>query len=77
MGESKFSIEKFLSDSAEKVRRANFWGVTKFGYRKVFCFRGLRLKPFCAVFQKISGSQKFIDKKGGTKIFRRKFFVSQ
>ena len=38
-------------------------------------------EPFCAVFQKISGSQKFMDKRGGgggsIKIFRRKIVVSQ
>ena len=38
-------------------------------------------QPFCAAFQKISGSEKvygFMDKSGGggIKIFRRKFFVS-
>ena len=36
-------------------------------------------EPFCAVFQKISGSEKVHGKEGGgsIKIFRRKFFVSQ
>ena len=35
--------------------------------------------PFCAAFQKISGSQKFMDKRGGGIIqsFRRNFSVSQ
>ena len=49
---------------------------------KIFCptvpkkFVG---EPFCAVFQKISGSQKVYGKEGGgsIKIFRRKFFVSR
>ena len=34
-------------------------------------------EPFCAVGQKISVAKKFMDKRGGIKIFRRKFFVSQ
>ena len=34
-------------------------------------------EPFCAAFQKISGSQKFMDKRGGgdIKVFLQKFFV--
>ena len=38
-----------------------------------------RREPFCAVFQKTSGSEKLSDKKGGgsIKILRRIFFVSQ
>ncbi len=38
---SGFSVENFLSHSAEKNRRATLWGVTNFGYRKILCFRGL------------------------------------
>ncbi len=31
----------------------------------------------CAVFQKLCGSENFMNKVGGIKIFRRKFFLSQ
>ena len=70
-----------------------------FGYRKTLCFGGLchdflttfwptvpkKLvgETFCAVFQKNSGSEKFIDKRGGGggvgnfKTFYRNSFVSQ
>ena len=36
-----FSIESFLSHSAEKFRRRHFWFVTKFGYPKILRSRGL------------------------------------
>ena len=52
-GVSRFSVEKFLSHSAEKIRRAILHCCDNFGYRKS------------------------LDKRGGIKIFRRKFFVSQ
>ena len=40
-GMSRFSVENFLSHSAEKFRKATLQGVTNFGYRKILCFRGL------------------------------------
>ena len=44
---------------------------------KIFCLtvrKNALGEPFCAVFQKISGSQKFIDKRGGSiESFRRSF----
>ena len=40
-GVSKFSVENFLSHSAEKVRRGTLQCVTKFRYRKILFFRGL------------------------------------
>ena len=50
-GVSNFSVEKFLSHSAEKFRRANFQGATNFAYRKALRFRGLyhdfTAKNFC------------------------------
>ncbi len=38
---SGFSIESFLSHSAEKICRGTLQGVTDFGYRKVLCLGGL------------------------------------
>ena len=40
-GVSQFSVENFLSHSAEKIRRATLQCVTNFGYRKILCFREL------------------------------------
>ena len=40
-GVSKFSVENFLSKSAEKIRRGTLKGVTDFGYRKILCLSGL------------------------------------
>ena len=37
----RFSVEKFLSHSAEKIRRGTLYGVTDFGYREILCLRGL------------------------------------
>ena len=55
-GLSKFSVENFLSHSAEKFRRANFQGVTNFAYRKSLRFRGLchdfTAKKFCLTVPK-------------------------
>ena len=35
-----FSVETFLSHSAEKIRRRHFWFVTNFGYPKFLRSRG-------------------------------------
>ena len=40
-GLSKFSVENFLSQNAEKFRTGNFYLSFFFGYRKCLCFRGL------------------------------------
>ena len=76
---SRSSIENFLSHSAEKVRSATFYGITKIGYRKILCFRGL-CHDFCRTFLSqstenfgrgdfcaslISGTEKIMDKKEG------------
>ena len=54
-GVSRFTVENFLSYSAEKVRKSVG-------------------EPFCAMFQKISGSQKFMDKRGEDKGLPSKIF---
>ena len=56
-------------------------GVSQFSVEN-FCFTMPKTfvgEHFCAVFQKNSGSKKYMDKSGGggIKIFRRSFFVSQ
>ena len=91
-GVSRFSVEKFLSHSAESFRRGGSFSVSLIsvieknyvpeGYvtifdflSKFFCLTVPKVsvgEPFCAVFQK-----KFMDKRGGINIFRRKIFVSQ
>ena len=38
---SRFSVENYLSHSAEKFRRGNRSCFAIFGYRKSLCFRGL------------------------------------
>ena len=38
-GVSRFSVEKVLAHSAEKIRRLTPQCVTDFGYRKSLCFR--------------------------------------
>ena len=40
-GVSKFSVEFFLSESAEKFRRGTVHSFIKFECRKKLCFRGL------------------------------------
>ena len=41
-GVSKFSVENFLSHSAENFRRGGILQCfINFGYRKILCFRGL------------------------------------
>ena len=40
-GVSKFSVEKFLSHSAENFRWVTIYRFASFGYRKNLCFRGL------------------------------------
>ena len=74
-GVSRFSVQNFLSLSAEKFCSETFQCVSNFVYRKILCFRELChdfvlkffcltvpknfiREPFCAVFQKISGSEK-------------------
>ena len=77
-GVSRFSVENFLSHSAENFRRGESFsvslisGIQKFhaseGYVTIFDFlskffcltvpKNLVGEPFCAVFQKISGSEK-------------------
>ena len=55
-GVSKFSVENFLSQSAEKFRRGTLKCVINFGYRKILCFRGLchdfPSKVFCLTVPK-------------------------
>ena len=43
---SRFSVENYLSHSAEKIRRGNLSCFAIFGYRKILCFRG-----FCHDFR--------------------------
>ena len=97
-GVSRFSVENFLSHSAENFRREESFsvslisGIGKFyaseGYvtichflSKVSCLtvpKNFVGEPLCAVFQKISGSEKIYGPEvGNIKIFRRKLFVSQ
>ena len=38
---SKFTVERFLSRSADKIRRGIVYSVNIFVYRKNLCFRGL------------------------------------
>ena len=77
-GVSRFSVENFLSHSAENFRRGESFsvslisGIEKFhaseGYVTIFDFlskffsltvpKNLVGEPFCAVFQKISCSEK-------------------
>ena len=40
-GLSRFSVEKFISHSAETFRRGVLYCCISFGYRKTLCFRGL------------------------------------
>ena len=40
-GVLRFSVENFLSHSAEKFRMCTVYCVLNFGYRKNLCFRGL------------------------------------
>ena len=57
------------------------WGEYQDFPSKSFCLivpKNFIGEPFCAVFQKVSGIEKKLWRKGfGIKIFRRKFFVSQ
>ena len=78
---SRFSVEKFLSHSAEKLRTRTLQCFTNFEYRKIFRFGGLchvfcrifssqsaenfRRGTFCAVFQKASGGEKVWIRGGG------------
>ena len=55
-GISRVSVEKFLSDGAEKFRRETLQCVISFGNRKILCFRGLcndfLSKNFCLTVPK-------------------------
>ena len=89
-GVSRISVEKFLSHSAEKIRRAILHCCNNFGYRKSLDKRGgikiFRRKLFCLTVPKssvgesftvaiISGIEKFWIRGGGSiKIFRGKIF---
>ena len=91
-GASRSSVENFLSQSAEKFRRAILQCCNNFGYRKSLDKKGghqdFPSKIFCLTVPKnfvgqsfsvaiISGIEKVWIRRGGIKIFRRKFFVSQ
>ena len=62
-GNIKISFEKFLSHSAEKIRRWTLQGVSGCGYRKMLCFRGLchdfPSKFFCLTAPKRSVEESF------------------
>ena len=78
---SKFAVERFLSQSADKVRRRSFIlsifsCIEKFyaseGFvtiiRRIFCLTVPKLfveEAFCAVLQKYSGGEKVYGKEGG------------
>ena len=87
-GVSRFSVEKFFSHSAEKIRRGIFYCFINFRYRKMLGIKQGRgdagresrfsadnflshsgeffvAQPLCAVFQKLSVSENFINKGGG------------
>ena len=53
---SKFSVEKFLSQSAKKGRGGTLKSFFKFGYREKLCFRGIchniTSKTFCLTVPK-------------------------
>ena len=40
-GVSRFSVENFLSHSAEKIRKGTLKSFINFGYGNIFCSRGL------------------------------------
>ena len=88
---SKFSVENFLFESAEKFRRGTVQSF-KIEYRKNLCFIGLchifPSKSFCLKVRKnfveepfslsiISGIEKLHGSKGYVTILRLKIFVSQ
>ena len=90
---SKFSVEKFLSHSAEKIRKGIFYCCLTFGYRKSL-YKGGGYQDFVSRFFRrtvpnfsvgesfnvalISDIEKvWIGAGGSIKIFRRKFFASQ
>ena len=60
---SRCSFEKFLSNSAEKIRRGTLYSVINFGYRKNLCFRGLchdfPSKVFCLTVPKHFAEEPF------------------
>ena len=57
-GLSRFSVESFLSHSADKFRRAIFYGCIIFGYRESLDKRGGSIKIFRGkIF--VSHCQKF------------------
>ena len=91
-GVSRFSVEIFLSHSAEKFRRGILYCCNNFGYRKSLDKRGGRASRFSVeIFfitlpknfvgepfrvSLVSGTEKVLIREGGIKIFRRKGLVS-
>ena len=77
-GVSRFSVENFLSHSAEKFRMCSVCSVINFGYRKNLCFRGLchdfQSKIFCLTVPKHFVEEPFyaVFQKisGGEKVYR-------
>ena len=58
-GTSRVSVEKFLSDSAEKFRSGTLQCVINFGYRKILCFRGL-CNDFLSKFFRLTVPKKLV-----------------
>ena len=57
---SRFSVENFLSHSAEKFRRGTLQCVTNFGYRNILCFREL-CHDFVSKFFCLTVSKNFVE----------------
>ena len=95
-GISSFSVEYFLSQSAETIRRGtilccvseNMWWRKSLWLRRCGEYHNLPLKNFCLTVPKefvgeplslsiTSGIKKNYSSHGYVTIFRRKFFVSQ
>ena len=89
---SRFSVENFLSHSAEKFRWGTLQCVTNFWYRKILCFRELchdsLSKIFCLTVPKnfvkdpfsmslISGIERFYASESYVTILCQKILVSQ
>ena len=92
-GVSRYSVENFFCQSAEKFRRGILYFCIKVVYRKSLDKRGRGVSRF-SVENFLSdsaetlgggipycysnfGYRKYCEKKGGIKVFRRNFFVSQ
>ena len=90
-GVSQFSVENFLSHSAEKFRGHPFKVSENLGYRKILCIIGVsqfsvenflshsaeKFRGHPLNVSEILGYRKLLCIIGGITIFRRKFFVSQ